>query len=361
MNRKQRRALGGSGDVSSRVQSQEKVAALLNAAIAQHRAGAFAAAEQRYRHILTVAPEHAETHSRLGAVVMAQGRVGDAIGHFERALSLNPGLFEAYGNLAQAYLAAGQMEPAFRAATRAFAIRETEQGKALLAMCCKTARCTSDKDGRIRKLMLRALTEGWARPRELTGVCISLVKLNAVTNACMTRAAAAWPARLPAEELFGTAGAASLAEDQLLLRLLERDPITDIDLERLLAGVRTVMLTLALGEQAVDERALAFYSAVARQCFINEYIYSLSETEAARAHELQSAMSDRFERGAPVPPLWIVAAGAYDALELIADQRLDLPTAMAAMRRGCRYPANQKSGRTTPHLPIHSGPYDHRR
>ncbi len=316
MNRKQRRALGRSGAGSAPGLPSDSIARAFAAAVADHRAGKLAAAERHYRHVLELAPDHADAQSRLGALLMTRGEIAAAIVEIKRALAIKPDLFEALGNLAQAYLATGQLEPAIHAAARALAVRETQQGKALLAMCCKTARFSSDNDGRMRKLMLRALTEGWARPRELTTVCVSLIKLDAAVNACMRRAAAAWPARLTADELFGTAGPAALAKDQLLARLLERDPLTDVDLERLLAGVRTVMLTLALAEATVEPDDLAFYSAVARQCFINEYIYSLSADEAAQARDLQSAMSDRLKRGEPVPPLWIAAAGAYDALDV---------------------------------------------
>lgn len=322
MNRKQRRALVGSGGRSLSGFGSDGFVRAYAAAVAAHSAGELAAAEQQYRRALALAPNHAEALSRLGAVLMARGDTVEAIVEIERALAIRPDLFEALGNLAQAYLAVGRMQAAFHAAARAFAIKETEQGKALLAMCCKTARCTSDKDGRIHKLMLRALTEGWARPRELTGVCISLVKLNPAVNACIMKATTAWPARLPAEELFGTAGAASLANDHLFLRLLERDPIADLDLERLLAGVRTVMLTTALAEQTLDTRVLELYSAVSQQCFINEYVYSLSRTEASTADNLRDAMSKRLERGEPVPPLWIVTAGAYDTLDSLPTRNL---------------------------------------
>ena len=258
----------------------------------------------------------------MGALLMARGETAAAIAEIERALAIAPDLFEALGNLAQAHLAAGQLESAIGAAARALAVRPTEQGKALFAMCCKSARFATDRDGRMRRLMLRALTEGWARPRELTAACISLIRLNPAVATCMQRAAAAWPARLPAENLFGAEGPAPLAGDELLLRLLECDPITDVDLERLLAAIRTAMLTLALAEHAVTPQELAFYSAVARQCFINEYIYALLETEAAQARVLQSALSERLARGEPVPPLWIVTAGAYNALDVLPGKDL---------------------------------------
>lgn len=299
MNRKQKRALGRSGAKPARRLAAGSAAGgrfsdLLGAAAALHRAGALAEAERQYRHIVTLFPGSAETHSRLGAVLMAQGNTGQAIGHIERALALKPDLFEAYGNLAQAYMAEGQMEPAVHVLARALEIRDMPQGRALFAHWIKTIRFRGSVDARVRRLVLRALVESWAQPRELTAACVSLLKCGGIVNDCIRRADAAWPARLPATELFGASGPAALSADGLLCRLLECDPITDVAIERFLTNVRSAMLTIANGEdRVVDERELEFYSAVARQCFINEYVYAPAESEEVRARELQSALAQK--------------------------------------------------------------------
>jgi len=322
MNRKQRRASRSRGaepalGSAANTAPAGTLAGLLGAAVARHQAGALIEAESRYRHILTLFPTHAETHSRLGAALMAQGKTREAIPHLERALALKPDLFEASGNLAQGYIWTGQGERAIEAACRALELRETALGKALFAQCIRFARFTAD-NGRFRKLVLRALSEAWARPRDLAGVCISLIKLNGAVNDGIARANSAWPARLPATELFGASGLAALSDDRLLCCLLECDPVTDIGLERFLTNVRSAMLTIATGkDHAVDDRHLKFYSAVARQCFINEYVYALPETEADRALDLQSALAKAVEDGAPVPALWPIAVGAYFPLHTL--------------------------------------------
>jgi len=288
------------------------LAELFAAAVARHQAGAFAEAERRYRDILALSPNHAEVQGRLGTVLMAQSKVGEAVAHFERALAFNPGLFEAHGNLAQAYMACEQLEPAIHALARAIEIRETPQGRALFADWVKTIRFGGAVDARVRRLVLRALVEGWAQPRELTAACISLIKCGGTVNDCIRRADAAWPARLPAAKLFGAAGPAELADDELLCWLLECDPLTDVALERFLTSARLALLTTARGEgAAADERALQFYSAVAQQCFINEYVFALSESEADEARALQTAFVETVAAGTAIPPLWPVAVAAY--------------------------------------------------
>jgi len=324
MNRKQRRALGRSGarsgsagTTASRGTNAHTLAELVAAAAAQHQAGAIGDAERQYRHILKLFPEHAETHSRLGAVLMAQNKTSEGAAHIERALALKPDLFEAYGNLAQAYMAMGLLELAIRALSRALDINETAQVRSLLALCLTNMRFAADKDGKFRQLALRALAEGWARPRELTAVCISLIRLNPIVNGCIARATAAWPVRLSAAELFGAAGTAAFCEDKLLCRLMECDPLTDIGLERCLTDVRAVLLTVAIGEVEAGAPELEFYAALARQCFINEYVYALTESEAERTRELTSALTAKINAGEAIPPLWPIAVAAYVPLHAV--------------------------------------------
>jgi uncharacterized membrane-anchored protein len=151
-------------------------------------------------------------HSKLGAALMGQNKASEAIPHLEHVIALKPNLPSAYEDLARACLAAGRLKSAIGAASRALALRETAQIKALFAQCIREARFTAD-DGRIRKLMLRALSEVWDRPRDLAAACISLIKLDAVVNGSIARVKSAWPARLPATELLGVSIA--LSRDQL--------------------------------------------------------------------------------------------------------------------------------------------------
>ncbi len=323
MNRKQRRASGhpGAGTASgSRATAPGATPAdIFAAAVANHRAGAFAAAERQYRHILAIDPHHAETHSRIGAVLMAQGQTRQAVSHLERAVALKPDLFEALGNLAQAYLASGQRVEAVLAALAALELRETARGKTLFAHCARNAVFRADPHGRARKLMLRALLEDWAPPRELTGAIVSLIKLNGAVNGCVERVNSAWPTRLAAAELLGLPGLAELLGDQLLRGLLMRDPIADIGLERLLTNLRYAMLTICAGQSAWDEGLLDFFCAVARQCFLNEYVYALSESEAVQANALQLALTDQLAAGERIPELLLVTVGAYFPLHALAN------------------------------------------
>jgi SAM-dependent methyltransferase len=325
MNRKQRRAAGrrsaagvGTTGVVTSVMAPppQALAELFRAALAQHKAGSLPEAEQRYRYILSLAPNHAESHGMLGIALLAQGKINDAIPHLERGAALKPNLPGAQDDLAKAYMTAGRPELAVVAAARALELDETDRRKAFFAHCAKLVLFDSD-DGRLGKLVLRALIEGWARPRELSRACISLIKLDRGVRECIVRANAAWPKRLPANELFGPAGITALSQNQLLRRLLEIDPVTDLGLERVLTDARCSMLMNA-ANGAADKGLLDFYCAVARQCFINEYVFALTESEADRAAQLRATLNTALATGEQVSALSLAIVGAYFPLHTLS-------------------------------------------
>jgi SAM-dependent methyltransferase len=83
------------------------------------------------------------------------------------------------------------------------------------------------------------------------------------------------------------------------------------------------MLTRATEhEQTIDEQQLKFYAAVAQQCFINEYVFSLPKDEADCACDLQSKLAQAIADGAPIPALWPIAVGAYFPLLALRDAQV---------------------------------------
>ena len=309
-------------------------------------------------HVIAARPEFAQAHVLRAKVVSDIGRQSEALQSVDRALALEPGLAEAWvgrGNVlanlnrfddafiaydraleleagsvearlgrGKAYLAVGKPELGMEDAARALEREETLQTRSFFAECAKLAPFTATNSERFRGLVLRALAEGWARPYELAGACVSLIKLNDEVSDCITRANAAWPARLPSAELFGASGLAALAQEGLLALLLECNPIADIGLERLLTNVRCIMLKSAdvgtdAGADVLNETVLGFYCAVARQCFVNEFVYAVAADEAEQAQRLRSRLEAALATDKKCPTLWPAVVGAYFSLGTLAN------------------------------------------
>jgi tetratricopeptide (TPR) repeat protein/SAM-dependent methyltransferase len=283
----------------------------------------FDAAAAIYRQVLALEPNHAEAHCRLGAALSAQGHPRDAVPYIERAISLKPDLAGAHEELATAYLSAGNVRSALLAAARALELNETPEGQALFAQCMILANFTNDADGRFRKLVRRALVEAWAVPRELSGVCISLIKLDTRVTEMIARANAAWPGRLPAQELPDSPAMAALADDALLHDLLQCDPVTDIGLERLITNIRYALLRAFAAKDSevaeTDERLLDFCCAIARQCFVNQYVFAMTGEEHAQAKHLGDVINQALAGGAPISAFHLAILGAYFPLYSLAN------------------------------------------
>ena len=281
--------------------------------------GRWHAALEHYRRALAFDPRNAEAQYRLAVALCAVGDTGEAISHFEAALAVNPRLRGAHDALGKAYLSLGKTDLAIHAAARAVELDETPQAKRLFAQCAALVRFTADNGGRFRRLTLRAIKEDWARPRALSGACISLIKLDSAVSDAIARAGSAWPERLPAAQVLPALEADALARDDLLKILLECDPVTDVDFERFLTSARLAMLTESAADGAPDENQLGLSCAIARQCFVNEYVFSLLDDESVQAERLRQMLEQALAAGESCPPHWLAGVGAYFPLHTLAN------------------------------------------
>src|SRR5205823_7419140 len=94
----------------------------LSRAVALHNAGQLPQAEQIYRHILQVAPNHAEAWHYLGVIAYQSRRYDAAIESIRRAIELGLNTTEVHFNLAAVYQAAGRLDEAIASCRRALAI-----------------------------------------------------------------------------------------------------------------------------------------------------------------------------------------------------------------------------------------------
>jgi len=263
-----------------------------------------------YQAALSIAPDHAETLVNLGIAREEAGALEEAELLYTRAVALRPDDPDILNHLASARLARGDGRGAQETIRHSLAVRETPRARKLFVQLARRSDW-SGGDDEIRRLMVRALTEPWDRPGALSGACAALIRSHPAIGPLVTRANDTWPDRLPLAQLLGEAGFAALAEDALLIALLTSAPNTDIPLERFLTLLRAAMLR----ERANDAgaQAEAFAAALARQCFINDYVFLPGEDESAAASALARAIEDDI-----ASPMQLLLAAAYFPLHGLA-------------------------------------------
>src|SRR6516165_7317050 len=209
------------------------------------------------------------------------GKPNEAVKLYKRVLALQPDHAEACNNLACLLLAQGKRDAASGYIERAL-------------------------------ILLPQLFD------DFDSVVAMLVAVNPALGEGMKRAASAWPQRLPADDLLGSFFFAICA-DALLRHVLESTIIRNVDLERLLTSMRAQFLRFAAGAAIgdLDNDAVAFCSAVAKQCFINEYVFAITPEEAEDAERLKQKLVGALTQDSTISAMWPCVVAMYFPLHLL--------------------------------------------
>ncbi len=276
MNRKARRAAAKQAGFSPSPAAADspfhaaKADEVYAAAISHYRKGEFVQAENLCRLALSREPRHLRSLVLLGDVVQQSGRNKLAVKLLSQALELDRTDAAAHDNIAIAYQALGRMDEAVAHFTHAMALG--------------------------------------LRDPEI------LVKQSAAVTAPLKRLADAWPRQLRLAELLGARGAGAMAQDAMLLALLQSKVVHDRELERLLTAIRRGLLQHAIEEadrQPVDDDGLEFFCALAQQCFLNEYVFALGDFERTQVRQVEDRIVAVLKAGAEIAPLDLIVTASY--------------------------------------------------
>lgn len=286
-----------------------------NLASVFRKLGRLPEAEASFRHALKLSPTFAEAHLNLGHTLLELDRPAEAERSYRDALVHRPDYIKALNSLAISLITQGRRGEALKFTLQALQIKESWDSKHLVVQCLKEFRVTG-ATADLRAALVRALSEPWGSVADLTQASTDIIRLNPAISTCITSVMYVWPQRLLARDLFRNDDLAAIAEDAVLRALLDATPICDISLERFLTTVRHTMLEAAIEpmSEAPEKPALDFYAALARQCFINEYVFSWTDAESRKAHALRDALVVDLENDSQISSLNLVTVAAYFAL-----------------------------------------------
>ena len=312
----------------------------------------------RYREALALSPAYARAHNGLGIALHDRGRLDDAMASFRTALSLKPDYADAQNNLANVLRELGRPVEAVAIYRKALETRDVPEAWCNLARALTDLAAFDDAaqayakalirketadaiagfvqslvaaelrhvDDAVRRTALRALVAPWARPSELSAACLRVLASGTALRACIDRAWSAWPARLSLAELLDAAPPGVVFDDVLLGSLLESTPVCDRVMERFLTLARFALLDAVDDRRPSPSDPLRFGCALARQCFINDYVFAVTDAELERAHALRDDVVAALARGDVVAAMDVAVVGAYFPL-------LSLPQAESLLSR----------------------------
>jgi tetratricopeptide (TPR) repeat protein len=314
-------------------------------------------AEESYERALMINPGYAEVHFNLGVLATTQGRHQAAVNSLRCAVKIKPDFTQAHHSLGTALARLDQLDAAEESLRCALSLQPNSaeilhdlamtlrlHGKSPEAVdliinvlehapnrmaktdfvSCVARTRFRRNDSRIRAALTSAILEPWGPPYELCQPALSMVMVDQRIAGCVRLANELWPARLPKRTLYTTDGLAAFAKDALLHALLEAAPVSTVEFERFLTCARHALLETASNDQspdASDISALQFYAALARQCFVNEYVFDCNEREGAAVAACRTKLLAILNANEAVPPFLLLAVAAYLPLNSMPDAK----------------------------------------
>jgi tetratricopeptide (TPR) repeat protein/2-polyprenyl-3-methyl-5-hydroxy-6-metoxy-1,4-benzoquinol methylase len=262
----------------------------------------FEAANRAYESALAQRPDFPQARQNYGAALLQQKRIDEAIAQFDAVLRAQPGFSKALIGRAQAALTKGAPHEALAAVSRAL---DTDQGNdAKLTFAASVSAMSGYVPApRLEERLIAALTEAWGRPSLMTAFVTDMI-LSHPPVADIER-------RLDAGEHLALPELETLAAVPLLRALLETTPVASVRLERVMAAARRILLDSTGAGVSLPDDALGFAVALARQCYINEYVFDVAEDEQAQVDALARRVASGLEAGTPPEPLALAVLVAY--------------------------------------------------
>ena len=279
MNRKDRRAANKRRDETARRPNALafdsagiSIGDLASEASRSHRGGRINEAQEICRQILAREPAHVQSLNLLGLMAQASGDHRVAVKMFAKAIASDEVNAACHYNAGNSYQTLGNRTKAIAHFSKALALG-------------------------------------------MGGKVVPFILQSPLVATYVARIAGKWPLPVTNVELFGAEGIIPISSDLLLRCAMEATTLASMQLEVLLGYARAELLRLA-GEQGedngeIDDEIVAFACALARQSFINEYVY----VQVGAERELANALRDRLLRdlasGTAITPLTLAVVAAY--------------------------------------------------
>lgn len=302
--------------------------------------GKFEEAVSSFGKAILYKPQFPEAYNNLGNALRELGRLDEATVAYGRAIELNPGYARAYSNRAYVLWQQHKADDAVIDYWHALELCDDSDIKRNFTDCIANFYCDHDIP-RLHALLVRAISETWGQPDDFGNPAVSLIKRDCAIREHLDGMKTAQAGGMSCQKLFdksesSKAGFAAVFNNELLRALMENTPVCDVELEQFLTSLRYCLLQIAIAEENGTgkvrgdgrewrEEGDLFWCALARQCFINEYVFAYSAEEYEQALKLKEQVAAALQANGTIHPLSLAAAAAYFPLRSLpfAERLLD--------------------------------------
>ena len=284
------------------------VEAHYNMASALQNKGDLKGAIQAYKQAVLIKPDYADAYYNLANTLKDMGDLGAAIKSYKQAIKINPNLHNAHNNMGNALKDMGKLTAAIESYKRAIKINSghgdayRNLGKSLQNVVL--TRPDSDLKSIIHSMLESA---NQARPKDIAAAALSLLKLEPAVKEILSTHVSGEDLQL-FERLI-----ANVDEEPLFLKLMTLCPLGDLAFEKTLTNARSTLL-MSVDNISAAPKTLRFLSALALQCFANDYLYHQTDEETKSLTILETLVEQALLKGIQPSPQQILILGSYKAL-----------------------------------------------
>lgn len=352
-------ALRASGDLDSAIKSLKKAIELKpdyssahsNLGVAFTEKGDLNAAITSYERALIINPDDFETNYNLGIAFAKNDNSDRALELYKKVIHIRPDFADAYKNVAEIFQARGDIEAALEHYKKAIQYNPDidvyyNHQYSLGVMSF------NKRDPDILQIFSNLLAKKTSvRPGLIVHSIISLLKFEPLLNQALSRNLEG-TLELTLQKTFS-----DLVSIPVLVQVMGLCPIPDLELEFLFTKLRSFVL-LRISEIKCTKEAIKFLSALALQCFTNEFIYNESAEELDALADLETKIKEKFSRNTQPNSLEILILASYKPLGKFSwvDSLLISNELIAVIERQIKEVKEEEEMRSS--IPIFKGIHD---
>ena len=263
---------------------------------------------KNFKHAIKIRPEYPEAYNNMGTSIKDLGDLKTSIVYFKQAIKIKPNYPEAYYNIGAALKDLGELETSIEHYKQAIKIRpnypEAYYNMGIVLQNVIFTKPNPDLSQFIEKLLDY---KTFVRPQQISKAAISLLNFNPFIKKILKHSSLDKLNFQLIETIL------SLNNVTLLNKIMNVCRLPDLKFELLLTKVRCSIL-LSISNMPNSPEALSFQSALALQCFHNEYIYNQTDEENEALANLIDTVNQSFLNGEQPPTKSILCIASYKAL-----------------------------------------------
>jgi len=261
-----------------------------------------------FTKIIKLNPKYPDGYNNMGMALQELSRTNEALNFYQSAVKIKPNFATAHNNIGNVLLELGQIAEAIKAYCNAISCKKDySEAYFNLSLALRDMIFTRN-DQSVQGLILDILENyQFSKPKDLVKSAISILKFNRIIIKL-------------SDEVIDSSKTThlkkvvlELSKVKLFCKFMTLVPLPDITLEKILTELRSAILKNIYN---LDDCSyfLSFQRSLALQCFINEYIYLVSNEEAELIKSLEAEIGDILKNGDQPSAQMLLCLASYKPL-----------------------------------------------